>query len=283
MSGEIGIPSDNSLAVLHYVGLLVAALLGLVLTMVAIRKRRGHAEQSDQNQSSARSSEQLETENEVPDVPDDDDEDLKRAFITDTDDLKLDDIPAFTSLLDPNERHEPVETDDTASKIGSAGDVSSLLFRLLGTKARISELERAEQSKSRVLESTYQALERLKGSLQDSSPELKEEIEEMHELIAEELTASRQSLESVLNLKEIIETQCDLLKQPDAIHSAEFLSAKQSHVETIDASLDRRLKSAERREIEIALGKERIMALRKQMLKVIDAQTDSAQTHKTDE
>ena len=101
----------------------------------------------------------------------------------------------------------------------------------------------------------------------------------MRDLIAAELMASRQSFESALELKEIIEAQCDLLKHPDANHSAEFLSAKQSYVETVDASLARRLKIAERREREFALGKERIMALRNQMLKIMDAQPDAAQTH----
>ena len=212
-------------------------------------------------------------------VFDDYDEDRTRASMTEADDLWLDDIPAFASLPGPNERYERVETDDTSPETGAADDVSSLLFRLLGTKARICELERAERSKSWLLESTFEVLERLQGSLKDYSPELQKEIEEMRDLIAGEQLASRQSFESALELKEIIEAQCDLLKHPDSTHSADFLSAKQSYIETVDASLERRLKIAERRESEFALGKERIMALRNQMLKIKDAQSDAAQTH----
>jgi hypothetical protein len=277
MSWEIGIPFDESLAALQHVGLLVAAVLALALTIVAIRRRRGHAKQNDQHQSFPGGSEQLDTNNDASGVLDDYDEDLNRACMTDADDLKLDDIPAFTSMSFPNERSERVETADTSPETGTANDVSSVLFRLLATKVRICELERAERSKSCILESTCQVLERLKGSLKDSTPELQEEIEEMRELIAGELSASRQSFESALELKEIIETQCDLLKHPGAVDSAESLSTKQSYIQTIDASLERRLKIAERRESEFALGKERIMVLRKQMLKIIDAQPDTAQ------
>lgn len=279
MSWEIGIPFADSLAALQHVGLLVAAVLAVVVTIVAIRRRRGHAEQNYRHQLSPRNFEQLDTDNDASGVLDDFDENLKRACNIDEDDLKLDDMPAFTSLPVPNERYERVETADTSPEAGAADDVSSLLFRLLGTKARICELERAERSKSWLLESTFEVLERLKESLKDFSPELQEEIEEMRDLIAGELVASRQSFESALELKEIIEAQCDLLKHPDATHSADFLSAKQSYVETVDASLERRLKIAERRESEFALGKERIMALRNQMLKIMDAQPDAAQTH----
>ena len=279
MSWEIGIPFADSLAALQHVGLLVAAVLAVVVTIVAIRRRRGHAKQNDQHQFPPRNSEQLDTDNDASGVLDDFDENLKRACNIDEDDLKLDDMPAFTSLPVPNKRYERVETADTSPETGAADDVSSLLFRLLGTKARICELERAERSKSWLLESTFKVLERLQGSLKDYSPELQKEIEEMRDLIAGEQLASRQSFESALELKEIIEAQCDLLKHPDSTHSADFLSAKQSYVETVDASLERRLKIAERRESEFALGKERIMALRNQMLKIIDAQSDAAQTH----
>jgi len=103
----------------------------------------------------------------------------------------------------------------------------------------------------------------------------------MHELISSELSTSHESTESVRQLKEIIETQYDLLNKPDAVYSAELLLAKQSYVETIDASLDRRLKNAERRETEFALGKERIMALKKQMLRLKDSdpEIDSTRAH----
>ena len=279
MSWEIGISFGDFPAGLLYVGLLVAAVSALAVTIVAIRRRRGHAEQNYRHQLSPRNFEQLDTDNDASGVLDDFDENLKRACNIDEDDLKLDDMPAFTSLPVPNERYERVETADTSPEAGAADDVSSLLFRLLGTKARICELERAERSKSWLLESTFEVLERLEESLKDFSPELQEEIEETRDLIAGELLASRQSFESALELKEIIEAQCDLLKHPDANHSAEFLSAKQSYVETVDASLERRLKIAERRESEFALGKERIMALRNQMLKIMDAQPDAAQTH----
>jgi len=279
MSWEIGIPFADSLAALQHVGLLVAAVLAVVVTIVAIRRRRGHAKQNDQHQFPPRNSEQLDTDNDASGVLDDFDENLKRACNIDEDDLKLDDMPAFTSLPVPNKRYERVETADTSPETGAADDVSSLLFRLLGTKARICELERAERSKSWLLESTFEVLERLQGSLKEFSPELQEEIEEMRDLIAGEQLACRQSFESALELKEIIEAQCDLLKHPDSTHSADFLSAKQSYVETVDASLERRLKIAERRESEFALGKERIMALRNQMLKIMDAQSDAAQTH----
>lgn len=278
MSWEIGIPSDDVIAALQQVGLLVAAVLALVLIIVVIRRRRGLADENTQHQSSPESSVQLDTDNDASGVLDDFDDDLKPACMTDADDIALDDIPAFTSLPVLNEKYERVEAVDASSETGTADDASGLLFRLLASKARICELERAERSKSSVLESTCQVLERLKGSLKDSSPELQEEIDEMRELIAGELSASRQSVESALELKEIVETQCDLLKHPRAARSAESLWAEQSYIETIDASLERRLKIAERRENEFALGKERIMALRKQMLKIMDAQPDTAQT-----
>lgn len=277
MSWEIGIPSDDPLAALQHVVLLVSAALALVLIVIAIRRRRRHAQQNDQHQFSPTSSEQLDSDNDASDIVADHDESLKRACMVDADDLTLDDIPAFSSLPVPNETYEPAETADTTLETGTADDVSSLLFRLLGTKARICELERAEQNSILMLESTHQVLEQLKGSLEDSSVEFQEEFEDMRDLIAGARLASRHSFENALELKEIIDMQCNLLSQGSKVKSGEYFLAKQSYIESIDASLERRVKVAERRESELALGKERIMALRRQMLKIREARLDSTQ------
>lgn len=277
MSWVADIFPGASLSPLQLVGLVIAALAGLMLVTAAVRSRRKHTGDDSEPESAHEDSAQTESESPVPESLDDDDF-LKRAFSAHSQDPDTEEIPSFTSLphaAEPGGRSEAAATSTTAS----AGDVSSLLFRLLGTKARILELERAERTKSQVLTSTCQALESLKESLDGSSSELRDEIDEMHELITGELSASHQSTESVQQLKEIIEAQYDLLNKPGAVYSAELLLAKQSYVESIDASLDRRLKNAERRETEFALGKERIMALKKQMVRLKDSEPDSTRAH----
>ena len=279
-----------SLSPLQLVGLIIAALAGLMLVAAAVMNRRKRAtrdfepesahENGAQTDSGTESETDTETDTETLALESlDDDDYLKRAFSAHTHDPDIDEIPSFTSLPHDTEGGGRSETAAARPTTASAGDVSSLLFRLLGTKARILELERAERTKTHVLTSTCQALESLKESLDGSSSELRDEIDEMHELITGELSASHQSSESVQQLKEIIEAQYDLLNKPGAVYSAELLLAKQSYVETIDASLDRRLKNAERRETEFALGKERIMALKKQMVRLKDSEPDSTRAH----
>lgn len=301
MSWETVIPSGGSLSPLQLVGLGIAALGGIALIAATIGRRRAETRADVARDDEARNDDARVDEthsmlgDDAPTVVDEpqleelnDDNFLKGAFSSHANDPKLHEIPAFTSLPSSNpsdrEQIEPDRADrdrtvDVPLQNASSGDVSSLLFRLLGTKARIVELERAERTKSRVLASTREALESLKGSLEGSSSELHEELDEMHELISGELSASHQSAESVQQLKQIIEAQYDLLNKPDAVYSAELLLAKQSYVESIDASLDRRLKNAERRETEFALGKERIMALKKQMLRLKDTEIDSTRAH----
>ena len=257
---------------------MVAALV-LALTFVAIRRRRIQAGRNDEHPSPPQTADEVDIEHAASDPPDNYDEARERTLVTEVEELELDEIPPFNSLLFQNQRPEGIEAADISKETGNDGDVSALLFRLLSTKAQICELERAERSMSAVLESTCQVLDRLKGSLNDSSTVLREEIEEMHELLTGELSATRQSILSVLELKEIINSQCDLLMQPGAAHSAEFLSTKLSYAETIDASLDRRLKNAERREMEFEHRKGRIMTLRKEMLNIMDGQADTAQPH----
>ena len=272
------IPSFGSLSPLQLVGLVIAALGGIALIVATIGRRRMAPPRDGEPESTHEDVAAPNREDaELADGLKDDDY-LKRVFSSHTNEPELDEIPAFTSLpsTEPSEHKTSV---DTSPQSASAGDVSSLLFRLLGTKARILELERAEKTKTQVLASTREALESLKGTLEGSSSELHEELDEMHELISGELSASHQSSESVQQLKEIIQAQYDLLNKPGAVYSAELLLAKQSYVESIDASLDRRLKNAERREIEFALGKERIMALKKQMLRLRDAELDSTRAH----
>ena len=314
MSWETVIPAGSSLSPLQLVGLVGAVLGGIALVVAAFSRRRAETARDHQASPSGDDEMRADRYEEMepahyeemdptrrdamsPNGHDDapaydrepdleglkDDNYLKRVFSSHSSGPQQHDIPAFTSLSGaaPSDRVavDRSQALDAASKRASAGDVSSLLFRLLGTKARILELERAEKTKSRVLASTREALESLKGSLEGSSSELHEELDEMHELISGELSASHQSADSVQQLKEIIEAQYELLNRPDAVFSAELLLAKQSYVESIDASLDRRLKNAERREIEFALGKDRIMALKKQMLKLRDAEVDTTRAH----
>ena len=301
MSWETVIPSGGSLSPLQLVGLGIAALGGIAVIAATISRRRSEARGDVARRDEARDDDARADEtyampgedalpaDEQPQLEElNDDSFLKRAFSSHANEPEMHEIPAFTSLpsaassdgeqVEPERanRDQPV---DVPPQSASSGDVSSLLFRLLGTKARIVELERAEKTKTQVLASTREALESLKGSLEGSSSELHEELDEMHELISGELSASHQSAESVQQLKQIIEAQYDLLSKPDAVYSAELLLAKQSYVESIDASLDRRLKNAERREIEFALGKERIMALKKQMLRLKNTEVDSTRAH----
>lgn len=282
MSWEAVIPPGGSLSPLQLAGLFVAALIGIALIVAAIKRRRARiharARRVDQTEPSHEQPADSEREGGTLEGLSDDDF-LKRAFSPGADEPNFDEIPSFTSLPPAGERSDTREDKDTELKNASTGDVSSLLFRLLGTKARILELERAERTKSQVLTSTREALESLKESLVDPSSELHEEIDEMHELIAGELSESHQSSESVQQLKEIIDAQYNLLNRPGAVYSADLLLAKRSYVESIDASLDRRLKNAERRETEFALGKERIMALKKQMLRLKESNGDSSRAH----
>lgn len=277
MSSEVGFPFDGALAVPSGIGLLLAALVCLILAIVAVRRHRRKTDRHDQHHPASPGPEQIGSDTEMGDARIEPDEDPLGTFEFDPDDIKLDGIPAFTSLPTPNEQDNSIAPTDPSSETERAGIVSGLLFRLLGTKARLCQLERTERSKSQVLESTRQALEQLKDSINDPASEIREEIDEMHELITAEVSASHQSFESIQELKAIIETQYDLLKQPGASYSEVHLSAAHSYIESIESSLDRRLKIAEKREIEFALGKERIMVLKKQMRKVTDEQADSAQ------
>lgn len=269
MSWGSGLSADL-LSTLLYAAPLLAALIGVVLTVIAIRERRAR----EQRRWSAINEEAFELESEETTDPDERDGAPPPVSVSRDIELNLEQMPAFSSVPAPGGEIGLVGVPEEAPESDNPGDVSTLLFSLLGTKARICELERAEQSKSRVLESTDQALERLKGSMSELAPALLEEIDEMHDLISVELTASRQSLDSAQELKTIIDSQYELLEHSGSTHTPEFLRAKQAYVDTIDASLDRRLEAARKRETEFALGKERLMALRGQMLELTDAQAD---------
>lgn len=297
----------HSLATSAHGAIVVAVSLALLLGLVALRRRRLRNDRHDATSPPAAEDEDTRMVPDETTLPDDYEQAKDQIFVTEVEDPDLDEMPPFNSLSTSNERPEPFETDDVSKAVPTdiqaassaaadpvpeqlaapapdngadgAHSASAVLFRLLSTKAQICELERAERSKSAALESTSQVLERLKGSLNDSSAALRDEIEEMHELIEGELSTTRQSFLSVLELKEIINTQCDLLKQPESAHSAEFLSSKLKYVETIDASLERRLKAAERREREFEQRKGRIITLRKEMLNLLETQDDSAPHH----
>lgn len=278
MSWDTFFPPGVSLSPLQLVGLVAATLAGLILVAASVRRLRERARRRVEVEPAHEDDAPAQTEPQTLESLDDD-EILKGVFSSRAQEPDLDEIPSFTSLPHAGERAGRGEAVASPPAGASPGDVSSLLFRLLGTKARILELERAEKTKSTVLASTCEALQSLKSSLEEPSSELHAEIDEMHELISGELSASRQSSESVRQLKEIIDAQYELLSKPGAVYSADLLLAKRSYVETIDASLDRRLKNAERRETEFALGKERIMALKKQMLKLKDSEPDSTRAH----
>lgn len=278
MSWEAVISPGVSLSLWQVVVLIAAALGAIVLLFAAIKRRAEPAPRRDEIDTSPEAVARPESDDEALDSLEDDDF-LKQLVSSHADDPDFDEIPSFTSLPETGEGSGRDAAAGTSSKDMNSGGVSSLLFRLLGTKARIVELERAEKNKSQVLSATREILESLKESLEGSSSDLHEEIDEMHELIVGELSASHQSIENVQQLKEIIDAQYDLLNKPGAVYSADLLLAKQSYVESIDASLDRRLRNAEKREIEFALGKERIMTLKKQMVRLKDSEADSTRAH----